>query len=92
MALGFNPVSASPISSIPIYYPLTGLVGTTTLRSVTAAAGQNYTLTGFRATTTLRSVTAGAGNNISLTGIRATASVADHQCARYWSLVDTIKC
>lgn len=93
MSLGFNPISSSPISSVPYAQNIvTGLVGTTILNSVTVGAGKNYTLTGLRATTILNSVKAGAGNNVNVTGVVGTATVANHQCARYWSLVDTIIC
>ena len=93
MALGFNSISSSPISSVPYAQSvLTGLVGTTILRSVTVGAGKDYTLTGLRGTTILRSVIAGAGNNITVTGVIGTATVADHQCVRTWNLVDTTLC
>ena len=93
MAYGFNPISSSPISSVPYSQSFfTGLVGTTILNSVTTGAGKNYTVTGLRATTILRSVQAGAGNNVTVTGVKGTASVANHQCVRTWNLVDTTIC
>ena len=93
MALGFNPISASPISSIPIYYPFfTGLVATGSVGTVTATSGRSFTVTGVVGTGIIRSVSTGKGATITLTGAIGTATVTDHQCVRTWNPVNTLLC